>query len=332
MGAPFSFGARSYRPPISIPGWDFPVGRTSQNSLNVAVLGSNIPSSCSWSAGTPNQFSVGASGAADFTISDWDFRGLDVFFYCQFTQKITFDNCLFDLSNFSTNNTIFLGARSGTPRIELKHCTFRGLSSLAWVTAVFGQRITLIEYCDVQDWPSDIINPVPITGVDTVIRYNWFRGACSAPAVSALHADFIQKTFWNNSGQKLQIYGNRIEMVKPQIGSVGLTGIFNLGSQDGNWNADVEIYDNYLDGGGSQYPIGITDNTGFDGDSGSFTGSVSMTNNYITGIGSNAFYPAAKIPANMTVSGLFDALTGAAVTFNYKNNSGSDITGATSIP
>lgn len=327
MGQPFPFGARRYRPPILIPGWDFPVGRVSTNPLNVAVLGSNIPAHCSWSAGTPTQLSIGASGAPDFTISDWDFRGLDVFFYCQASQGITFDNCLFDLTRFSTNNTAFLGRRSGTPQIKITNCTFLGFSSPAWITTVFGQGISLIDKCLVLDWPADICDLSPVTGVDTVISNNWFRGACSAASITGLHADWFQRTSWDNSGQKLQIFGNRIEMAPPQLGGVGLTGIFNLGTQNGVWNSNVEIYDNYMDAGGAHYPIAITENPG-----GVFSGSVDMHNNYITGIKTNALYPTIKVPSGMTLSGLYDALTGAPVSFDYTNSSDIVVNGATSIP
>lgn len=323
------FGARRYRPPILIPGWDFTVGRILTGSPNVATIGGapNLPANAAYDSNVSG-IRIG-SAVADFTTADWDFRALNVIMYGQQSKKIRFENYLFDLSRFDIQNNPFIGARSGSPIIEVSHGSFRGLSSLNSVTCCFGQRVSLVEYTEVQDWPSDIFNPTPVPGLDTVIRYNWFRGACSASAISGLHADFLQYTgdTWDNAGNSLLIYGNRIEMAPPQRGGVGLTGIFNFGARSGNWNSDVIIRDNYIDAGGAFFPFNITETNGF-----SFSGSLTMTNNYLTGIGSNPFYLGAPMPPNVTVNGLYDALTGNPIVFSYIRNDGVRIDGATSIP
>jgi hypothetical protein len=282
----------------------------------------NLPFQMSYDSGVSGIRT--GSTTADFTVADWDFRGINASFYIQNDHKVTFSQCLFDLSNYTVANAVFLGSRSGTPTIELSRCTLDGMYSTIGVTACIGTRVTLVEYCDIKAWPSDIFNLGPVASTDTIIRYNRVHGACSAAAATELHADTFQMTAWA-SGSSFQIYGNQLTMTLTQ-GGVDITGIINFGSISGAWSVDTTIRDNIMYAGGAFYPIAITENGS------AFTAAVTFSGNYIAGIGTNAFYPTIKVPAGLVVPSLKSATDGAALTFDYKANDGSDINDASSIP
>lgn len=296
-------------------------------------LAEHLPAQQSYSTGS-GIIRTGSSGA-DFSITDWDYRQVSGVQYGQLSKAISYSQCLFALRGISSANAnqVFIGVRSGTPNISVSRCSFLGENSILGMPACVGGGVVLFEYCDISGWPSDIFNLTPVASLDTIIRYNKVQSAASADSSSGLHADCFQMTSWP-TGNSLQIYGNKLEMLAPHTGGVGVTGAFNLGTQKGDWVADVQINDNWIIGGNADYPIGITENDFvsaiFPG--GTFSGIVSLARNYIAGIGQNALYPSNRIPANMTIDCLRSALDGHIISFNYKNHAEVDIVGATSIP
>lgn len=283
----------------------------------------HLPPQCAYDAAATGIRT--GSATSDFSIIDWDFRGLDSCFYLQQTKTITFSQCLFDLTNYVTDTNVpFMANRSGAPPFIVQNCTFNGANSTLNVTKCLGGTCILCEYSDFQAWPMDWADLNPVAGTTTNIRFNRVVITSSTLAAYGLHADGMQSTSWT-TGIAFNIYNNNITMLTPPPGGSGVSFVFNIGAATGDWTAPTSIHDNII--GGGAFNIAAQQNSGHVN-----TSSISFTNNYCSDGIFGIFYTTGTTVANITVDAFRSTTTGAAQTFSYTDSGGGAHNNVTSIP
>jgi hypothetical protein len=310
--------AKSFYPPLpsGIPGIDFRVGADPAEVTNIGSV-SNLPANCSYDANVSG-IRCGST-VADFEIYGWDFRGINAVFYLQNTKHITFNHCLFDLSNYSVHNVPFMANRSGTPTYSVKNCTFDGKRSAVKVTDCLRGRITLCEYSDFINWPADWCNPTALDSVETIIRFNRVEVASTCDASHGLHSDCMQISEWV-LGNGLTIDGNIFIMrAKPTNG----TDVDRITNFSGDWTPDLQFTNNIM----------ITEDAFFTMQFSANPGSASVqtvSGNYIAGQITGPLYDGAAASPNLVVPSIKDLRTGAVLSMSW-NDEGS-VSSVTHIP
>lgn len=212
-------------------------------------LASHFPAQCSFTA--PNTLRIGST-TADFSITDWDFRGLPCFFYLQNTHNISFSQCLFDLSGWTTaeDNNGFMGLRSGSPTYSVTNCTFDGGSSPRNVTHCLGDGLITCDHCDIINWPLDIFDLAAVSGQTTTVSNTRATCVSSTAASFGQHSDGSQMLNWIG-GNGLILTHTTVSVIDgTPTGGSGATACINWGSNNGDWTAPVTI-DNCIFSGGS---------------------------------------------------------------------------------
>jgi hypothetical protein len=283
----------------------------------------HLPSQCSYDSNPGVLGLRTGSASADFTISDWDFRGLDACFYLQNDHKVTFSQCLFDLSNYTVSNAPFMAPRSGTPTFAVQNCTFDGAGNTINVTRCLGGKIVLCEYNDFIAWPMDWCDPNPVASITTNIRFNRVVIAGTTLDSYGLHSDGMQITEWDD-GDGLNIHNNVIITLTPPASGSSVTGALNMGAITGNWSAPANVYENIFITNGATYALFLSN--------GAFTNSaaVTFTNNYVSGYSTGPLYNGAAVLEMLSIPELYSSVDGSVLTMSYNN--GSVTTNTTHIP
>ncbi len=210
----------------------------------------HLPSNCSYD-GSVTGLRTG-SNSTNFSIVDWDFRGMNSIFFLQNTHSTQFSQCLFDLSGYSISGTpAFMSQRSGTGDFSIDHCTFDGLNSI-YPVSCFGGGLVTCQYSDCINWPVDWMDGGAVSGKKTTIQYNRVNVASTA-TTGGLHADCIQITSWGDT-TGLDIHHNvfSIPATTPPGSGTLVNSCINIGSNSGDILAPVTINNCILSGGGYQ--------------------------------------------------------------------------------
>lgn len=311
-----------YRPPLpnGVPGIDFAIGRTSTNTLSVASIGGtpNLPANCSYDSGVSG-IRIGST-LSDFTISDWDFRGINACFYLQNSKTITFSQCLFDASNYSVSNVPFMANRSGAPNFKISRCSFDFKNTTVDITKIIGGTCILCEYSDFRGIPIDWADVTPVSGQTTTIQFN--RVQIYGGSTAGLHSDGMQLATWN-AGDGIVIDGNWISMPTPPVGGTAVDRCISLTGGASGITSPVTVSNNFLECSGA-YAIAFIRGSVDD------TANVSVTGNYCGGFSTGPLYNGAQCITTLSIPSLRSSVNGSLLTMSYNN--GSSTTSTTHIP